>query len=247
MAASDDVVKKSAYNKLVIALMASLIAAAFMGGYIVGNLGEQNVPQEGPGLTLTEIAPSSQTRVTIPIGGNPVMGNPDAPVTMIEYTDFQCPYCDRFFSQTLPLIEKAYIATGKVKFVFKNMPLETIHPNAIPAAIAAECANEQGKFWEYHDKLFEGQSAWARLDNADAIAVFKQYASDTGLDASSFGSCIDSSKYADKVSAESKEGRNYGVNGTPAFFIGNEKEGYLKLAGAQPFSVFQEQLDSQLG
>lgn len=245
----DITIKKSTYNKLIVGIATALIVVAFLGGYVVGNLGEtktatQNTPQPVP--TQAPIQPNPQTRIAVSIDDSPVMGSPSAPVTMIEFADFQCPFCSRFFSQTLPEIEKNYIDSGKVRFVYKNMPLQNLHPNARAAALAAECANEQGKFWEYHNKLFENQTSWARLAGTDAAKTFKQYASDLGLDANSFKSCLDSGKYADKVNKDYKDGTNYGVTGTPTFFIGNDKKGYMELGGAQPFSAFQQVLDSEL-
>ncbi len=246
----DITIKKSTFNKLIIGIASALVIAAFLGGYVIGNLGEtktttQNTYQPIPTQTPTQ--PSTQTRIAISIGDSPVMGNPNAPVTMIEFSDFQCPFCGEFFSQTLPDVEKRYIESGKVRLVFKNFPLENLHPNAMAAAIAAECANEQGKFWEYHNTLFENQTSWAQLSTTDAAKTFKQYASESGLDANSFNSCLDSGKYADKINKDQLDGSRYGVDGTPTFFIGNDKKGYMELGGSQPFSAFQQELDSELG
>lgn len=246
----DITIKKSTYNKLIVGIVTVLVVAAFLAGYIVGNFGEtktvtQNTYQPIP--TQAPDQPSTQTRIAISIGDSPFMGSSNAPVTMIEFSDFQCPFCGRFFSQALPDIEKNYIDSGKVRLVYKHFPLENLHSNAMAAAIAAECANEQGKFWEYHNTLFENQTSWAQLSAIDTAKAFKQYASELGLDANSFNSCLDSGKYTDKVNKDQKDGSQYGVNGTPTFFIGNDKKGYMELDGDQPFSSFKKELDSELG
>jgi protein-disulfide isomerase len=209
-------------------------------------MGQQKT-QTYPSVIPTTQAPTqAQARIAVPIGDSPVLGMLDAPVTMIEFSDFQCPFCEKYFSQTLPSIEKNYIDSGKVKLVFKNMPLENLHPNAKSAAIASDCANEQGKFWDYHNKLFANQNSWASLGSTNATNIFKQYAAQIGLDTNSFNSCVDSSKYADKVNKDAQDGATFGATGTPTFFIGNEQKGYTKLVGAQPYAVFQQALDSEL-
>lgn len=247
--ADDITIKKSTYNKLIVGIVIALMIVAFSVGYIVGNFGEtKTVIQNTPQITPTQAPnqPNSQTRIAVSTGDSPVMGSSNASVTMIEFSDFQCPFCGQFFSQTLPDVEKNYVDSGKVKFVFKNMPLTNLHPNARSAAMAAECANEQDKFWEYHNTLFENQTSWSGLDATDATKMFKQYASELGLDANSFNSCIDSEKYANTVDKDFQDGTSYGVNGTPTFFIGNDQRGYIRIDGAQPFSVFQQELNSEI-
>ncbi len=177
---------------------------------------------------------------------DPVKGDTDAPVTIIEFSDFQCPFCQRFFQQTLGQIEEDYIDTGKIKFVYRDLPLDSLHPNARPAAIAAECADEQGKFWEYHDLLFEKQSEWGRLSISDAKNTFIQYAADLGLD-SGFDTCLDSPEIAAEVNKDFQDGQSLGVTGTPTFYIGTEEGGFIKVVGAQPYSVFQSAIDAELG
>jgi protein-disulfide isomerase len=245
----DITIKKSTYNKLIFGITASLVVAAFLGGYVIGNLEQtktvtQNIPTPIP--TLAPAQPNSTARIAISLGDSPVRGDPNAPVTMIEFSDFQCPFCGEFYTQTLPQVMQNYIDPGKVKLVYKNFPLQSLHPNAMAAALAAECANEQGKFWEYHDMLFESQNSWANLSSVNATNTFKQYASQLGLDANSFNSCVDTAKYTDKVNKDVQDGTNYGASGTPTFFIGNDKNGYTKLVGAQPFAAFKLELDSEL-
>ena len=165
---------------------------------------------------------------------NYFLGDEKAAITLIEFSDYQCPFCGRFYQQTLPQIKENYVKTGKVKFVFKDFPLESIHPFAMPAAIAARCAGDQDKFWEYHDKIFENQ---ASLSDAN----LKQWAKDLKLDTAKFNDCLDKQKYLDAVRKDQQEGSAAGVTGTPAFLI----EGKL-ISGAQPYSVFQQAIDAAL-
>jgi protein-disulfide isomerase len=163
------------------------------------------------------------------------IGPKDAKVTIVEYSDYQCPFCRRFREDTFNRILEAY--PDDVKFIFKNFPLESIHPMAYPAAEAAECAGEQGHYWEYHDKLF-GNSEW----QDQGKAAFLTYAEELGLDIESFTQCIDDRKYKSKVDNDLKEGLKLGVRGTPAFIINGKL-----ISGAQPFSVFKQEIDTILG
>jgi len=166
--------------------------------------------------------------------GNFAKGDEDAPVTIYEFSDYQCPFCGRFYTDTFPLIEENYIKTGKVRLVFKDFPLDSIHPEATPAAIAARCAGDQGKFWEMHDKLFENQRALGTSN-------YKQWAQELGLDAADFADCVDSKKYLSAVRKDLVEGQQNGIQGTPGFFV----DGRL-ISGAQPFTVFQTAIEAAL-
>jgi protein-disulfide isomerase len=128
------------------------------------------------------------------------------------------------------------VNTGQVQYVFRNFPLYSIHPQAEAAAEAAECAGEQGKFWEMHDLLFGGQDQWS--GDAGAVATFKDMAAELDLDQDQFDSCLDGGKYADKVAADSEEGISEGLSSTPSFLIGD-----MLLAGAQPFEAFQQKIE----
>jgi len=145
------------------------------------------------------------------------------------------------------LIEENYIDTGKIKFVYKDLPLDSLHPNARTTHIASECADEQGKFWEYHDVLFEKQSEWQRLSSTDLSSTLTAYASDLGLQSASFETCMQSQEIADEVNRDTLEAASFGTTGTPTFFIGNEKDGFIKLVGAQPYTAFQRVIDNLLG
>jgi protein-disulfide isomerase len=180
--------------------------------------------------------------VDVPIGDAPIMGDPDAPVTIVEYSDYQCPFCVRHFQETMPQLLEDYIDAGKVRYVFKDFPLTSIHPQAVKAAEAARCAREisgNDAYWEMHDRLFEGQQDWS--DNIEFETVFKGYAGDLGVDQAAFDECLDSGRHADAVRADLQEGAGFGVTGTPAFFINT-----LPLRGAQPYEVFVQVIEELL-
>jgi len=186
-----------------------------------------NVPSGDSGS-----APSGAV-VDVKEGDSPSIGKANAPVTIIEFSDFECPFCERFYSQTYKQVKTNYVDTGKVRIVFKHFPLP-FHASAQKAAEATECAREQSKFWEMHDKLFENQ-------NAIAIANLKSYAVALGLDASKFNTCLDTGKYASRVQKDASDGSAAGVSGTPSFFINGKS-----VVGAQPYSVFQQAIEAEL-
>jgi protein-disulfide isomerase len=164
------------------------------------------------------------------VSTSPTRGSASAPIEMIEFSDFQCPYCER----VNPIVAKVLETYGdRIRFVYREYPLPN-HPNARPASEAGQCANEQGKFWPYHDRLFANQQ---RLGASD----LKQHAVDLGLDAARFSACVDSHKYKALVDADIDEGNDVGVNGTPAFFINGRM-----LSGAQPLEAFKKIIDEEL-
>ena len=204
------------------------------------NVKAQPIPATQP----TPAAPPAILQVSM--DDDPVKGDVDAPVTVIEFSDFQCPFCSRFYTNTLAELEENYIDTGKVKLVYRDLPLTSIHPNAFPAHVAAECADEQDKFWDYHDMLFEKQAEWSRLSSDDLSDKLLEYGTTIGLNTPNFESCLSSQEMEDEVNADLSDARTFGATGTPSFFIGNEKNGYVKLIGAQPFTSFQRAIDEQL-
>lgn len=167
-------------------------------------------------------------------GAGPVKGAADAPVTMVEFLDFQCVYCRKFWQETLPKIEERYIRTGKVRLVYRHFAI--LGEASVQAAQAAACAHDQGRFWEYHDKLFSTASPFAF-----APARLKQHAADLGLDERAFAACLDGKGRAERVEAETKLGRALGATGTPAFLLNGQL-----VIGAYPFEVFQQGLDALL-
>lgn len=167
------------------------------------------------------------------------VGDPDAPVTIVEFTDYQCPFCSRHFEQTFTQIKENYIDTGLVYYIFKDFPLTQIHPQAIKAAEAARCAGEQDAYLAMHDQLFRDQAAWS--GNEGAAELFKQYAQDLSLDTASFNECLDSGRTEEAVLADLANGQQAGVGGTPAFFINRHT-----MSGAQPYAVFEEAIEQFL-
>jgi len=179
-------------------------------------------------------APSAPVNVAT---GSHIKGDANAKVTIVEFSDFQCPFCKRHVQQTDSQIIKEYVETGKVKIAFRHFPL-SFHQNAQKAGEASECAAKQGKFWEMHDVLFEkGQGDGAGLD----VASLKQYAVDLKLDTAKFNTCLDNGETASIVQQDFKDGQAAGVSGTPAFFINGKP-----LVGAQPFSSFKTAIDAAL-
>jgi protein-disulfide isomerase len=183
-------------------------------------------PTAQPTATVQPTATPPIVVANVSVDDDPSWGPADAPVTIVEFSDFQCPYCGRFATQTLPQIKQAY--EGKILFVFRDFPLSSIHANAEKAAEAAGCANDQGKFWEYHDILYSNQSA---LD----VASLKSYASQLGLDTATFDECLDSGAHAQEIQKDVQDGTSYGVNGTPAFFVNG-----LLVVGALPFADYTD-------
>ncbi len=252
--------KKSVSTGMMVALIAVVAIAAFFAGTYFSNLDSDAITKSDLEDALSKLeskitaqqassqqAPSQPSQpVKISLDDDPLRGDPNAPITIVEFSDFQCPFCARFHVQTLPLLLEEYIDTGKVNLVYRDFPIQSIHPNALPAAVAAECANEQGKYWEYHDTLFEKQNSWNRLDSNTAISTFSQYATDVGLEQQQFDSCLGSGKYLEEVQGDLSDGRAYDITGTPGFFIGNDEIGFVKINGAQPFESFKRIIDVQL-
>jgi len=181
--------------------------------------------------------PEQPSEVKVSIDDDPQKGPSDAKATIIEFSDFQCPYCNR----AEPTLKQIFDEYGNnVRLVYRDFPL-SFHQYAQKAAEASQCAFEQGKYWEYHDVLYENQD---KLD----VASLKQYAKNLGLDTAKFDSCLDSGKYASEVQKDFQDGQAAGVSGTPAFFI-LDKDGEVveTIVGAQPFSSFKDAIDPLVG
>lgn len=173
---------------------------------------------------------------------DPVLGNPDAAVTIVEFSDFQCPFCRRLYTQTLPQIKEQYIKTGKVKFVYRDFPLTGIHDLAQKYAEAGECADEQGKFWPMHDKIFDEQQKQGEGTIFDfAINDIKRWAREIGLNGAKFDFCLSSGKYEEEVQKDLADGQRAGVQGTPGTFV----NGRL-VPGAVPFAQFKQVIEEEL-
>ena len=218
---------------LTLLILIQVILSIFMVYHLntISNALEGTTPTQ-PSQPAAPTQPSAP--VDVSADDDPVKGDADAPVEIIEFSDFQCPFCNRFYTQTLPQIEEEYIATGKAKLVYRDFPLTNIHPEAAPAAAAAECADDQGKFWEYHDILFENYQTLSTSN-------YKQWAADLGLNQAQFDECVDSGKYEGEVAQDFSDGQAAGVTGTPTFFVNGQK-----ISGAQPFSSFQAAIEAAL-
>ena len=164
----------------------------------------------------------------------PARGAETAPVTIIEFSDFQCSFCWKFWYETLPRLEAEYVNPGKVRFVYRHLAI--LGKQSVTAAQAAECAAEQTKFWEYHDMIFASKGFFG-LTNGK----LKSYAREIGLNGETFDRCLDSEKYAQKVKEETKAGLSLGARATPAFFINGKM-----LIGAHPFETFQVLIEEEL-
>jgi protein-disulfide isomerase len=188
---------------------------------------------------------AQETLTIVSIDGGATKGDNNAKLTLVEFTDYQCPFCSRHYRDTMPQIIKEYVDTGKVKYVLREFPLESIHPLAFKASEAAQCAGEQGKYWEMHDRLFANQ-------NALAATQLPGHAEAVGVDAGKFKSCLDSGKFAAKVRKDLGDAQKAGATGTPTFFLGrtdpNGKEvrSVRKLVGAQPYAAFKDAIDTLL-
>ena len=182
-------------------------------------------------------------KATVATRGRPVLGRKDAPVTIVEFSDYECPFCMRFASTTLVKLKKTYIETGKVRLVFRDFPLTNIHPRAAKAAEAAHCAGDQGKYWAMHDRLFRNRRALAP-------PALKRHAKALGLEADRFAKCLAGGSYAAQVKADLEAGARAGVRGTPTFFIGatgtNGRITGVRVAGAQPMAVFRRIIEAEL-
>ena len=250
------IIKKSTFNRLIIGLIVLVAVAAFFAGSYTANLNSNQISPEDLENAIAKLElkllqnqlPTEKNMPPIKISADndPIIGDPDAPITIIEFSDFQCPFCARFHIQTLPSIMEEYIDQGKVNLVFRDFPIQSIHPNALPAAVAAECANEQDKFKEMHDILFEKQNEWNRQETSVVVSQFIQYAAELEMEEEIFVSCISSGKHIDEIRKDLEDGRDYGITGTPGFFVGNEEIGFIELKGAQPFDSFKKVIDVQL-
>lgn len=166
-----------------------------------------------------------------------VLGEANAPVIVVEYGDFQCPFCGKFFKETEQFLRENYVKTGKVKFVWRDFAF--LGPESVLAASAARCSGEQGKFWQYHDYLFNNQ----RGENQGAFSKdnLKGFAAAINLDKEKFNACLDSEKYTDSVKQETKSGGEAGVQGTPANFVNG-----VLYVGALPTATFTQIIDKEL-
>lgn len=218
-------------------LYALLIPLAFVTGLAAGYIfwgrpGAQPAPAAVAAAAPTDPIPLEppQMRLDVEADDDPVLGPSDAPITIIEFSDFHCPYCVRFQAETFPALMAAY--PDQIRFIYRDFPVV----GGYEAAQAAECADEQGGFWPFHDLLFSGEfSDW----NTE---TYRAYAAEAGLDPDALIACIESGQMAAEVEADARYAAGLGVTGTPTFFING-----VPLVGAQPLQAFQQVIDAELG
>jgi protein-disulfide isomerase len=229
-------------------LVALLVIASFLIGVLFtkvqylekgqlaagGTQAAAAVPTQG----TQPAAPAAGAKVNVGIGHFPIKGNPKAKVTIIEFADFRCPFCEQFFTNTEPQILKNYVDTGKVKFAFRNFAF--LGPASITAADASECANDQGKFWEYYDYLYKNQpnESDTTMYNTDTLT---QAAVSLGMNDATFRACLDGKTDESKANADLADGQKAGVSGTPSFFING-----ISVVGAEPYDSFKTIIDQEL-
>lgn len=199
-------------------------------GLLQGRVGVPNLPS--PNLTVS-------------VGRSPLKGDKAAKLTLVEFSDYQCPFCTRFFKETLPSIEQEYISIGKLKYVLRDYPLEAIHKDALKAAEGAKCAGEQEKYWEMHDRLFRNQ-------NQLGAAELPKHAQAIGLNLSAFQECLDKGKQVAEIRKDMEDARKLGVQGTPTFFLGTQDSAgqnikvLTTIYGAQPYAQFKQAIEGAL-
>lgn len=224
-----------------------LILASFLIGVLFTKV---EYLEKGQATTANNTAPSGQAaqpqqqglgngqKVNVDSGHFPAVGKKDAKVTIVEFADFRCPFCEKFFTDTESQIIKDYVDTGKAKFYFRQFAF--LGDASVVAANAAECANDQGKFWQYHDYLYKNQPSESdtSMYNTDTLT---QSAANLGINADQFRTCLSSKKFDSRVSKDMSDGQAAGVSGTPTIFVNG-----VAVVGAQPYSVFKTLIDQQL-
>jgi len=237
--ASETITFKRSHFYMAMALLVFVCGLA--AGYVIwGRADGARVPESppvvgaetGPVQVAPPLVPEKVERVAVSADDDPYLGPQNAPVTIIEFSDFECPYCTTFYRDTLvPLLETF---PQEVRFVYRDFPLVNIHSNARPAAEAAQCAFAQGKFWEFHNGIFQNQSRLGK-------PLYLELASEIGLDQSVFEQCFNSGRFADEVTRDFNEARELGVTGTPTFFVNGRP-----MVGAQPLEAFVAIVEEEL-
>ena len=253
--------KGNLLEKLVPILLVASIGLAFA----VGMLWQKVQNLEGGGTTRiagtqaggtqagnpqAAAQPQQPTKGVVTVDDDPVLGDKNAPITIVEFSDYECPFCKRHFDETLPQLVKNYVDTGKVKIVYRDFPLSFHDPMATKEAVAANCAREQGgdkKYFEFHDEIFKRTTSNGNGLNDEKIQTI---AKDLGLNTGKFSTCLSNQAQADEVKKDIADGTAAGASGTPTFVIGKttsngEVDGDL-VVGAQPFSAFQAVIDPML-
>jgi protein-disulfide isomerase len=213
---------------------AFLLPLAFVAGLSLGYIfWGRGAPAPPPAASQASAQGSGEvTRYPVTADDDYVLGPADAPITIVEFSDYECPFCIKFHGEVLGRLLEVY--GGEIQFVYRDFPLTSLHPNAFTAALAANCAGEQGRYYEYHDALFSGRYGLG-------AGAYEQYAAELGLDIGLFNACYESNKYEGEVQADFDFAAQLGVRSTPTFFING-----IAVVGAQPFEVFQQLIEAEL-
>lgn len=226
--------KKSHFYSVLVVLA---FAVGVLVGYVVWGPGSGRSTATAAAAQAAAQAPAGAEqapqyrRYDIPTEGFPSLGPEDAPIVIVEFSDFQCPFCRRFHDETYQSLLEAY--PGQIRFVYRNLPLTSIHPAAMPSAIASLCAKDQNAYWDYHEKLFSSE----QLDEE----TFIRYAADLGLDTEKFTACLASGEHDAEIQEDMSFAIDLGVQSTPTFFVNG-----LAIVGAQPLANFQQLIDKEL-
>jgi protein-disulfide isomerase len=215
----------------VLAFAAGVLLGYVVWGFQPSGANTQAAQSSGPVVQAPVTEQPEYTRYDIPVENSYALGPADAPITVVEFSDYQCPFCRRWHAQVYEPLLAAY--PGKIRFVYRHLPLTSIHPDAFSAAEAAMCAGEQDTYWQFHEKLFSSES----LGNA----VYIQYAQELGLNMNTFEACLSDRKYQQAVQTDSDFAVDLGIRSTPTFFING-----LAIVGAQPLDVFKQVIDKEL-
>jgi len=238
-------IKKSTLNRLIIGVTLAAVVSAFLGGYVLGTETAQS--SETIIKNSKDTADQSSNKIAgslnfdIPTFAR-FLGDESAPISIVEFGDYQCPFCKRFFDQTEPQLMQEYVMSGKAKFYFLDFVI--VGADSLTLAEGAWCAEEQEKYYQYHDYVYSNQgeenSGWGTPEKV------KLFARDLGLDVEEFSLCLDSKKYETRVQQLTALAQGLGSTGTPTTFIGNDEIGFTQITGAQPYAAFQQVLDQLL-
>ncbi len=222
------------------AIASIVIVTVFLGFENISNEPELTLE---PTPTIQTSGPPKVTKDTFLANGSPILGDPNAPVTLVEFGDYQCHFCNVFFHSTEGKILEEYVETGKVKIIFKDYNI--IGPDSVSASHAAHCAKDQGLFWEYHDILYSNwtgeNNGWASSEN------LVKFAKETGIDMNKWSACMTKGTHSQTILASNDDARSLELTGTPAFFVIGPDQKITRLFGAQPYEVFENIFEAELG
>lgn len=247
-------VAAKAMNKSNLMIPLSIILSGILVSASIIYSGRSNLiatvsQQEVAGQQAQDPKPSGPQKVSA--DDDPVLGDKNAPVTLIEFSDYECPFCKRHFQNVLPQLIEEYVDSGKLKIVYRDLPLSFHDPLATQSALAANCAREQGgdlMYFDYHDELFNSTASNGR--GLSFPEDHNKIAAELGLNATQFQSCLNSDKYDEEIANDLVDASAAGANGTPSFFVGKSSDDGIiegvNIVGAQPFSAFQTQIDKLL-